>query len=100
MEFKSTDIVELWKYAGSSTPAQVGTTVDIGSVIPGFDMTAHHVYEIKVDGSAFKLSIDGATVTTFTDASLTAGGIGFSVKGAGATPVQLLVDDVTVMPNV
>lgn len=100
MEFKNTDTVELWKYAGSSTPAQVGTTVDIGSVIPGFDMTGHHAYEIRVDGSAFKLSIDGATMTTFTDASLTAGGIGFSVKGAGTTPVQLLVDDVTVMPNV
>jgi len=100
MEFKNTNTAELWKYASSSTPAQVGTTVNIGAVLPGFDLTAHHAYEIKVDGSAFKLTIDGVAVTTFNDTALTAGGIGFSVKGAGTTPVQLLVDDVTVMPNV
>ncbi|RED64836.1 Ig-like domain-containing protein [Cohnella lupini] len=97
LEFKSSDIVELWKYPNTSTPAQVGTAIDIGTVIPGFDMTASHSYRIDVDGDDFGLYIDGTLITTFTDSTLTAGGVGFSVKSVGPA-VNLLVDEVSVLP--
>ncbi|MGG1516455.1 S-layer homology domain-containing protein [Paenibacillus oryzisoli] len=99
LEFKNTKSVELWKYPNSSTNVQVGTPVDIGSAISGFNLTDWHQYQIEVKGSNFKLSIDGVAVTTFTDTSLTAGGVGFSVKSIGPA-VSFNVEQLTVSPVV
>ncbi|MGO4495570.1 hypothetical protein AB4114_06650 [Paenibacillus sp. 2RAB27] len=99
LEFKNTKSVELWKYPNSSTNVQVGASVDIGSHISGFNLTDWHQYQIEVKGSNFKLSIDGVAVTTFTDTSLTAGGVGLSVKSMGPA-VSLNVEQLTVSPVV
>ncbi|MFK7691687.1 OmpL47-type beta-barrel domain-containing protein [Paenibacillus sp. HJGM_3] len=97
LEFKNTQYVELWKYPNSSTNVQVGTPVDIGAVLPGFSLTDWHQYQVEVRGSEYKVSIDGSLVTTFTDPTLTAGGIGFSLKSIGPA-VDLNVDQVSVKP--
>ncbi|KIL38339.1 hypothetical protein SD70_27090 [Gordoniibacillus kamchatkensis] len=97
MEFKNSRYVELWKYPNSSASVQVGATVDIGAVTPGFNLTDWHQYVLEVKGTAYKLTVDGTTVTTFSDASLSAGGIGFSLKSVGPA-VTLNVDQVAVKP--
>ncbi|WP_216855311.1 Ig-like domain-containing protein [Paenibacillus alba] len=97
LEFKNTKVVELWKYPNSSVNEQVGTLVDIGAVLPGFNLTDWHQYQLEVNGSTYKLIIDGIEAATFTDASLTAGGIGFSLKSVGA-PVSVNVKNVVVKP--
>ena len=97
LEFKDTKNVEMWKYPNSSTPSQVGVTVDISAAIPGFDITEGHLYNLEAVGSQFTLTIDGVEAATFSDADLTSGGIGFALKSVGAS-VNLAVDQVTVMP--
>lgn len=99
LEFKNTDTVELWKYPNSSTPAQVGAAVDIGSVLPGFSLGDEHAYRLDVNGDQYRLSIDGTPVAAFTDSSLTAGSIGFALKSAGSA-VSMNVDNVEVDPIV
>ncbi|TXK85039.1 hypothetical protein FU659_05955 [Paenibacillus sp. N3.4] len=99
LEFKNAKFLELWKYPNSSVNEQVGTMVDIGAVLPGFNLTDWHQYQIEVNGSVYKLTIDGTLVATFTDTSLTAGGIGFSLKSVG-TPVSMNVKNVAVKPIV
>ncbi|GGF95111.1 hypothetical protein GCM10010912_45050 [Paenibacillus albidus] len=99
LEFKNTSIVELRKYPNASTPVQVGIAVDIAAVLPGFNLEARHPYKVEVLGSEYKLYIDDVLVAAFTDADLTAGGIGFALKSAGPA-VHLLVDQVVVMPRI
>jgi hypothetical protein len=99
LEFKNSSLVELWKYPNSSATEIVGAPVNIRLAIPGFNLTDRHQYKVEVKGSEFKLYIDDTLVTVFTDSTLTAGGIGFSVKSLTAgTPVYLIVDQVTVTP--
>ncbi|WP_158602320.1 S-layer homology domain-containing protein [Cohnella endophytica] len=99
LEFKNSNFVELWKYPNSSTTEIVGAPVNIATAIPGFNLTDWHQYKVEVKGSEFKLYIDGTLVTVFTDSSLMAGGIGFSLKSLTAgTAVYLNVDQVTVAP--
>ncbi|WP_223275492.1 Ig-like domain-containing protein [Paenibacillus elgii] len=83
LEFKNTKFVELWKYPNSSANEQVGTAVDIGSALPGFDTADWHQYQVEVRGAEYKLTIDGTVVTTFIDSTLPAGGVGFSLKSVG-----------------
>ncbi|GIO15702.1 hypothetical protein J19TS2_52570 [Cohnella xylanilytica] len=97
LEFKNTSVVELWKYAGSSTPVQVGAAVDIAGALPGFSLTDDHAYKLNVDGNAFALSVDGTPVASFADSDLTSGGVGFALKSVGPA-VSLTVDGVTVSP--
>ncbi|MBB6670741.1 fibronectin type III domain-containing protein [Cohnella nanjingensis] len=97
LEFKNGHVAELWKYPNSSASVQVGTPVDIGAVLPGFSLADWHAYEVEVNGNTFKLILDGTPVAVFTDASLSAGGIGFALKSAG-TAVTMSVDQVTVRP--
>ncbi|WP_158602318.1 Ig-like domain-containing protein [Cohnella endophytica] len=99
LEFKNKNFVAMWKYANSGTPVQVGTTVDINAVIPGFDLAESHRYNIEVNGEVFKLSIDETLITTFNDSSLQAGGVGFALKSVGPA-VNLLVDEVLIKPIV
>ncbi len=102
LEFKrnvNVDVVEMWKYADSSSPSQVGTTVDIQALIPDFNLTESHRYEIEVYGNEFKLFIDDTLIATFNDASLQAGGVGYALKSVGPE-VNLLVDEVRIMPIV
>ncbi|OPH59928.1 hypothetical protein BC351_18550 [Paenibacillus ferrarius] len=99
LEFKNTKVVELWKYPNSSVNEQVGTLVDIGAALPGFNLTDWHQYQVEVNGSSYKLFIDGIEAATFIDTSLTAGGIGFSLKSVGA-PVSVNVKNVVVKPIV
>ncbi|MCL6458036.1 MAG: LamG domain-containing protein, partial [Gorillibacterium sp.] len=95
LEFKNTSLVELWKYPNSSTNEMVGTQVNIAAALPGFDLKARHQYKVEVNGAEFKLYIDGTLVTIFTDSTLTAGGIGFSLKSVGPA-VSLTMDHVAV----
>jgi hypothetical protein len=97
LEFKNSKFVELWKYPNSSANVQVGIPVDIGAVVPGFNLTDWHQYQVEVKGAEYKLSVDGTLVTTFTDPTLMAGGIGFSMKSVGPA-VNLNVDQVVVRP--
>ncbi|WP_163855229.1 sugar-binding protein [Paenibacillus elgii] len=97
LEFKNSKIVELWKYPNASASVQVGSSVDIGAVITGFNQSDAHGYQINVQGNEFKLYIDGSLITTFEDASLTAGGVGFALKSVGPA-VHLSVKRVTVTP--
>ncbi|MEC0227629.1 sugar-binding protein [Paenibacillus alba] len=98
LEFKNTKSVELWKYPNSSANVQVGTPVDIGAVIPGFSLSDSHAYRLKVKGSEFKLNLDETLVATFTDTTLSAGGIGFSLKSVGPA-AAMTVKQVVVSPN-
>ncbi|CQR57727.1 sugar-binding protein [Paenibacillus riograndensis] len=99
LEFKSTKSVEMWKYPNSSTTVQVGTPADIGAAIPGFSLSSWHQYRLEVKGSAFSLYVDGTLVTTFTDATLSAGGAGFSLKSLSASSnANLKVKQVRVSP--
>ncbi|MFU1794706.1 sugar-binding protein [Paenibacillus azoreducens] len=95
LEFKNTKSVELWKYPGSSSNVQVGSTVDIGGVLPGFNLAEWHQYDIEIRGDEFKLFVDGKSVTAFKDSSLSSGGIGFSIKSIG-TAVNVKVSQVKV----
>jgi len=97
LEFKTGHWVELWKYPNSSASSQVGSSVDIAAVLPGFDLSARHDYRLNVLGSQFTLSVDGTAVTTFSDSSLTAGGVGFALRSVGPA-VSLSVDRVEVLP--
>jgi hypothetical protein len=97
LEFKNSKFVELWKYPNSSANVQVGIPVDIGAVVPGFNLTDWHQYQVEVKGAEYKLSVDGTLVTTFTDPTLMAGGIGFSMKSVGPA-IDLNVDQVVVRP--
>ncbi|MCC3371908.1 fibronectin type III domain-containing protein [Cohnella sp. REN36] len=97
LEFKNGQFAELWKYPNASASVQVGTPVDLGAALPGFSLADWHDYEVESNGSQFKLSLDGTTVATFTDASLAAGGVGFALKSAGSA-VSMSVDRVTVSP--
>lgn len=97
LEFKNSSVVELWKYAGSSTPVQVGAAVDIAGVLPGFSLTDNHAYKLNVEGNAFALSVDGTPVASFADSDLTSGGVGFALKSVGPA-ASLTVDEVTVSP--
>lgn len=101
LEFKNTKSVEMWKYPNSSTTVQVGTPIDIGAAIPGFNIADTHQYRLEVKGSGFGLFVDGNPAASFTDPDLTAGGIGFSVKSLNtSSSVTLLVDKVAVKPIV
>ncbi|MCY9667087.1 Ig-like domain-containing protein [Paenibacillus alginolyticus] len=97
LEFKNSKFVELWKYPNSSANVQVGTPVDISAAIPSFNLTDWHQYQVEVKGSEYKLTVDGTVITSFTDSSLTAGGIGFSLKSIGPA-VNLNVESVVVRP--
>ncbi|TXK85050.1 hypothetical protein [Paenibacillus sp. N3.4] len=99
LEFKNAKFVELWKYPNASTNVQVGTPVDIGAAITGFNLTDTHRYQLKIKGSEFKLYIDETLVTTFTDTTLSAGGIGFSLKSIGPA-VNVSVKQVMVSPMI
>lgn len=85
LEFKNASFVELWKYPNSSTTEIVGAPVNIGTAIPGFDLTDWHDYKVEVNGSEFKLYVDQTLITVFTDSSLEAGGVGFSLKSLSAS---------------
>ncbi|RED58176.1 S-layer homology domain-containing protein [Cohnella phaseoli] len=99
LEFKNASYVELWKYPNSSATEMVGAPVNIGAVLPGFNLTDWHQYRIEVKGAEFKLYIDNSLVTVFSDASLLSGGIGFSLKSLTAsTAVYLNVEQVSVKP--
>ncbi|MFD0713118.1 Ig-like domain-containing protein [Paenibacillus sp. GCM10027626] len=102
LEFKNNEEAELWKYANTSTPEQVGTLVHISEAIPGFVLTDPHAYKIEIKGVQFKLFIDDTLVETFQDVSLAAGGIGFSVKSVGpeakVTISHVLVEPVVTVP--
>ena len=97
LEFKNTSSVELWKYPGSATVEQVGAPVPIAQTLPGFNMADRHRYSLAVQGSEFKLSIDDTLVTVFTEASLTAGGVGFGLKSVGPA-ANLSIEEVAVLP--
>lgn len=99
LEFKNASSVELWKYPNSATAEQVGAPVPIAQTLPGFNVADRHQYSLEVKGSEFKLSIDDALVTVFTDASLAAGGVGFGLRSIGPA-VNLSVDDIAVLPIV
>lgn len=97
LEFKTGHWVELWKYPNSSASTQVGSSVDIAAVLPGFDLADRHDYRLNVLGSHFTLSVDGTAVATFSDASLVSGGVGFALRSVGPA-VSLSVDRVEVLP--
>ncbi|WP_145947179.1 sugar-binding protein [Paenibacillus sp. Y412MC10] len=97
LEFKTGHWVELWKYPNSSASSQVGSSVDIAAVLPGFDLADRHDYRLNIRGSQFTLSIDGKTISTFSDSSLVSGGVGFALRSVGST-VSLSVDRVEVLP--
>jgi len=97
LEFKNGHTAELWKYPNASTSVQVGAAVDLSMALPGFSLGDWHDYTLAVEGNTSKLSIDGTAVATFTDSTLTAGGIGFALKGTGAA-VTVNIDNVVVKP--
>jgi len=99
LEFKNEKMVELWAFPNSSSSAIIGVPIDISAIIPGFNMADRHQYRIIVQGNEFKLIIDGVPVNAFTDSTLTAGGVGFSLKSLNASAaVHLTVDHVVVNP--
>lgn len=99
LEFRDLSKAELWKYPGTSTPAQVGTEINIAEKLPEFELTDTHSYELEVKGEAFRLNIDGELIAVFNDDSISAGSIGFAVKSVGSQ-ANLAVDHVMVMPFV
>ncbi|MFF2094312.1 Ig-like domain-containing protein [Paenibacillus sp. NPDC058174] len=97
LELKNTKEVELWKYANSATPVQVGSMIDISSSLANYDLAGSYAYRLDVAGNQYKLYINDTLVASFTDSDLTAGGAGFSVKSVGPA-ASLTVDDFIVNP--
>jgi hypothetical protein len=82
--------VSFWKYTGSYV--SVNAAVPLVSILPGYNLSAWHQYDVAVYGNTFRLYIDGTPVmTTSPDSDIQSGTIGFAHRNS-----TVKLDDVRV----
>jgi hypothetical protein len=85
---------------GKNETTQLGTPVDVRTLIPGFSFNQMHSYKIIAFNNTFMLYIDDVKVLEASDNQITTGGnIGFIVKSASINFDDVVVKTITALPT-